>query len=192
MWPPPVVVGAVSGEDAPQVPFAEDQDTVGELGSDGQHESFGEAVRPRAARRDLHGVVSVCGQDGVERGGELAGPVADEEPERRGALIKLHQQVAGLLGGPRCGRMGGGPEDVHIAVGDFDGKEHVDSLQVTAQSTWKKSTASMVAAWTRRNRRQDVSVDRRGAGGIRRILRIRRMVEAPTRWPSLRSSPWMR
>jgi hypothetical protein len=25
--------------------------------------------------------------------------------------------------------MGGGPEDVHIAVGDFDGKEHVDSLQ---------------------------------------------------------------
>jgi hypothetical protein len=47
MWPPPVVVGAVSGEYAPQVPFTEDQDAVGELGSDGQHESFGEAVRPR-------------------------------------------------------------------------------------------------------------------------------------------------
>jgi hypothetical protein len=26
MWPPAVVVGAVLGEDGPQVPFAEDQD----------------------------------------------------------------------------------------------------------------------------------------------------------------------
>ena len=47
MWPPPVVVGAVSGEDAPQVPSTEDQDAVGELGSDGQHESFGEAPEAR-------------------------------------------------------------------------------------------------------------------------------------------------
>jgi hypothetical protein len=37
---------------------------------------------------------------------------------------------------------------------------------VIAQSTWKKSTASMVEAWARRNRRQDVSVARSGAGGI--------------------------
>ena len=47
MWPPSVVVGAVSSEDGPQVPLAEDQDAVGEFGSDGQHEAFGEAVRPR-------------------------------------------------------------------------------------------------------------------------------------------------
>ena len=47
MWPLPVVVGAVPGEDGPQVPFAEDQDAVGEFGSGGQDESFGEAVRPR-------------------------------------------------------------------------------------------------------------------------------------------------
>ena len=39
----------------------------------------------------------------------------------------------------------------------------------------------MVAACARRNRRQDVSVARSGAGGIRRSLRIRRIVEAPTR-----------
>jgi hypothetical protein len=42
MWPPPVVAGAVSGEDGLQVPFTEDQDAVGELGSDDQNESFGE------------------------------------------------------------------------------------------------------------------------------------------------------
>jgi len=52
MWPPTVVVGAVAGEDGPQVPLAEDQDAVGEFGSGGQHEAFGEAVRPGTARRD--------------------------------------------------------------------------------------------------------------------------------------------
>jgi hypothetical protein len=48
MWPPPVVVGDVPGKDSPQVAFAEDQDAVGELGSGGEDESFGEAVRPRS------------------------------------------------------------------------------------------------------------------------------------------------
>ena len=37
---------------------------------------------------------------------------------------------------------------------------------VTAQSTWKKSTASMLPAWVRRNCRQVVSVCRTGAGGM--------------------------
>jgi hypothetical protein len=50
----------------------------------------------------------------------------------------------------------------------------------------------MVAAWACRNCRQVVSVFRFGAGGIRRALRTRRMVEAPARWPGLSSSPWMR
>ena len=39
MWPAAVVVGAVPGEDASQVPFAEDQDAVGDFGSGGQDES---------------------------------------------------------------------------------------------------------------------------------------------------------
>jgi hypothetical protein len=40
-------MGAVLGEDGPQVPFAEDQDAAGEFGSDGRDESFSEAVRSR-------------------------------------------------------------------------------------------------------------------------------------------------
>ncbi len=43
----------------------------------------------------------------------------------------------------------------------------------------------------RRNCRQVVSVSRIGAGGIRRRCRTRRIVDAPTRWPSLSSSPWI-
>src|SRR4029450_2838345 len=71
--------GSTCDEDGSQVSFAEDQDAVGEFGSDGQHEWCGEAVRPRTSRRDLHGVAPGAGQDGVERGGELPGAVADKE-----------------------------------------------------------------------------------------------------------------
>src|SRR5687768_8918954 len=100
MWAPTVVVGAVAREDGPEVPLAEDQDSVGEFGSGCQHESFGEAVRPRTARRDLHSGDPDAGQHMAEVAGELAGAVADEEPKAGGAVVEVHQQVAGLLGGP--------------------------------------------------------------------------------------------
>jgi hypothetical protein len=74
----------------------------------------------------------------------------------------------------------GRAEDVYVAVADFQGEAAVDRFRVVAQSTWKKSTASMVEACTRRNRRHDVSLARSGAGGIRRSFRILRMVGAPT------------
>ncbi len=51
---------------------------------------------------------------------------------------------------------------------------------VTAQSTWKTSTASMVEAWVSRSCRHVVSVCRCGAGGSLRVFRIRRIVEALT------------
>ncbi len=63
---------------------------------------------------------------------------------------------------------------------------------VTAQSTWKTSTASIVDACVRRNCRHVVSVCRCGAGGSPRVFRTRRIVEALTRWPRVRISPWIR
>lgn len=50
-------------------------------------------------------------------------------------------------------------------------------------STWKKSAASRLVAWVRRNLRQEVSVSR-GAGPRRPWARIRRVVPRPTRCPS--------
>jgi hypothetical protein len=96
-------VGAVFGKDTPQVPLAEDQDAVGEFGSGREYDSFGEAVRSRASRWDLHGVDARTGQGSVERRGELAGPVADEEAECGGSVVEVRQEVPGLLGGPRSG-----------------------------------------------------------------------------------------
>ena len=71
-------------------------------------------------------------------------------------------------------------------------KKQYRRWRVTAQSTWKKSVASIVAACAYRNCRHVVSVCRFGAGGIFSALRMRRIVDALTRWPSLSSSPWIR
>jgi hypothetical protein len=111
------------------MPFAEDQDAVGEFGSGGQDEAFGEAVRSRASRWDLHGDDPDAGEDGVERGGELAGSVADEEPEGGDTIVEVHQQVAGLLGGPGSSRVAGRPEDVHVPAADFQGEEDVNPFE---------------------------------------------------------------
>ena len=43
-------------------------------------------------------------------------PVADQEPQVRGAIDQVHHEVADLLGGPRTVQIGGVPEDMHVAV----------------------------------------------------------------------------
>ena len=101
MRPSSVVVGLVLGQDRPQMPLAEDEHPVGDLGPGGEHEPFRVSVRARAAGRDLHGFDAGVGQDRIERCGELPGPVADQEPEVRGAITEIHQEVADLLCGPR-------------------------------------------------------------------------------------------
>jgi hypothetical protein len=58
--------------------------------------------------------------------------------------------------------------------------------RVTAQST-----ASIVDAWVRKNCRHVESVFRCGAGGTRRAVRTRRIVEALTWWLRLSSSVWI-
>jgi hypothetical protein len=93
------------------------------------HESFGEAVRSRTPRRNLYGVDARAGQDGIERRGELTSAVADEEPEPGGMVAEVHQEVAGLLGGPRSSSVTGRPEDVHVAAVDFQGEEDVDPFE---------------------------------------------------------------
>jgi hypothetical protein len=43
----------VLGQDRPQMPFAEDEHLVGDLGPGGEHEPFRVSVRARAAGRDV-------------------------------------------------------------------------------------------------------------------------------------------
>jgi hypothetical protein len=109
MRAPPVAAGLVLGQDQPQMPFAEDEHPVGDLGPGGEHEPFRTSIRARAARRDLHGLDTGAGQDCAGRLGELPGPVADREPEVRGAIARMRQQVADLLDSSRAVRVRGDP-----------------------------------------------------------------------------------
>ena len=53
MLPLSVVVRGVLGQHPAELPLPEDQHPIDHFGADGQHEAFGEAVRPRTAGRDL-------------------------------------------------------------------------------------------------------------------------------------------
>jgi hypothetical protein len=56
----------VVGEHYTQVPLAEDQHAVGEFGSQGADESFGETVRPWATRTNLDHLDARMGEHSVE------------------------------------------------------------------------------------------------------------------------------
>jgi hypothetical protein len=68
-----------------------------------------------------------AGEHRVEGGGELAVPVTDQKPEPLGAVAELHQQVAGLLGHPAGGGMGGDPGDVHAAAAVLDHHQDIEA-----------------------------------------------------------------
>jgi hypothetical protein len=192
MRSPSVVVSRVLVQGGVQVPLAGDQHLAGELFPGGEHESLGVTVRPGAPRRNLHHLNTGISQDRVGGRGELRGPVPDQEPERRGAVAEVDQQVADLLGGSRAVRVRSDPGYVYVTGTDLMTNRQYRRCRVTAQSTWKKSVASSITAWGCRNFRHVVSVCRCGAGGIFSAFRARRIVGALTRQPSLSSSPWIR
>ncbi len=88
-----VVVQDILGECSSEVALAKDQHSIGEFCSARSDEPLGEAVRLRAARRNLHHGDASCGQDRVEGVRELAGPVPDEEPELVGSITEVGHQI---------------------------------------------------------------------------------------------------
>ena len=124
-----VVVGLVLGHHEAQVSFAEDQHPVGHLRPGGEPKRFGISVDPRATGRDLHRFDARAREDRVERCGELPGPVADQEPEVRGPVTEVHQEIPDLLRGPRRVRVRGDPQDVHVAVADLHHEQAVQALE---------------------------------------------------------------
>jgi hypothetical protein len=59
------------------------------------------------------------GEDRVERGGEVRAAVADHKPDSVRLLTEVHDQVAGLLGGPFPSWMQGGAQDADAPGGVF-------------------------------------------------------------------------
>ena len=107
--------------------FAEDEHAVGDLGPGGEHEPFRISIRAGTSGADLHGGDAGTDQDRVKGAGELPGAVADQEPEVRGAIAEVHREVADLLGELRTVRIGGDPEDVHVAAADLHDEQAVQT-----------------------------------------------------------------
>jgi hypothetical protein len=175
-----------------QVVIVQGLHPVGDLGPGREHEPLRMGIRAGTSGRDLDRFDASAGQDRVERCAELPGPAADQEPEVRGAVAKVHQEIPDLLHCPWSVRVGGHAEDVYVAGAGLHNEEAVQALEGHCAVHVKKSAAGIVEACACRNWRQVVPVCHFGAGGIFRPFRPRRIVDAPARWPSLSSSPWIR
>jgi hypothetical protein len=106
-----IVVGLVLAQDLPQVGLVPDEGAVQELAAASPDPAFGDRVH--AGRPDVaeHGPDPGISEDRVERGREVRAAVADHEPDLVCLVADVHDQVAGLLGGPFPGGMQGDAED---------------------------------------------------------------------------------
>ncbi len=126
VWAVTVVVVEVLVEEPPELPFVPDDCQVQEFVTERPDPSFGEHVGLGRSWWCPDGGDAGTSEDGVERCGELTGAVADQEPERV-IVGEPHQQIAGGLGGPRAGWVGGDPGEVHLSGGDLDDEENMKS-----------------------------------------------------------------
>ena len=97
-----------------------DEEVVQAFAAERADPAFRDGVRSGCPCRGAEDADVGTGEHRVEGCGELAAAVADQEPKLVGPVAELHQQVAGLLGDPGLGGMGGDPGEVHAAAAVLD------------------------------------------------------------------------
>jgi len=127
----PVVVIFVLGQDTSQVRQIPDKSPIQDLPSAGADPSFHDRVRARCPHRSLDGPDADALEHRVEGGSELGVAIAEEELDRLGTPVKVHQKIPRLLGDPCCGWMGSAAYDADPPGGVFnDGQAvHLRTVQ---------------------------------------------------------------
>ena len=74
-----------------EVAWSGDQDVIKAFPTQGADEPFRDRVRPGCPDRGADDADVGTGEDGVKGGGELAVPVADQEPGPVGPVAEIHQ-----------------------------------------------------------------------------------------------------
>jgi hypothetical protein len=151
MWPVRIETLGVAVQDGAGVGFVVGQQVVGALPADAADEPFGIAVRAGRVWRDLDDLDVYGGEHRVERGGELGVAVPDQEPECAGSVVEVDDQVAGLLGGPVAGRMGGDAEDVHSSGEHLYHDQDVDATQGDGVEVVSGGTCTALSTRTARS-----------------------------------------
>src|SRR6266700_5539552 len=100
-----IVVGLVLAQDLSQMGLVPDEGSVQEFASASADPAFGDRVH--AGRPDVaqYGSDPGISENRVERGREVRAAVADHELDPARLLVKVHEEIAGLLGGPFPSRM---------------------------------------------------------------------------------------
>ncbi len=129
MGPVGVVVIDVVDDEAFELALVPDDGSVEQLASQGPDPSLGEGVGHGGADRGLEDLEALGSKDLVECIDELAAPIANEGLCAGEPIGVLKEQVAGSLGGPRAGRIGGDAGEEHLAGGDVDEEQHVVAAQ---------------------------------------------------------------
>jgi len=123
--------GSCSGPRTRQAPawtLVDHEDAVEQFAADAADEPFG-PVGPGRTYRCLDYINPGSGKNGVGGGSEVGVQIADEKLEPATCVVEIHREVAGELGGPCPGWMGGQAEDVYAAGGVLDGEEGVEPMQ---------------------------------------------------------------
>src|SRR6266536_3879005 len=122
-----VVVLDIDAQDSFELAATDDQEVVEALRADGADETLGVGVRLRRSDRRLDHADVFAAEHFMERGGELAVAVVDQEAhplEQAGEA-----EVARLLEHPVSGRVCRAAGEVDAPAAELDEEEHVEAAQ---------------------------------------------------------------
>src|SRR6266511_4102532 len=122
-----VVVLDVASQDRLEVAAAEDEEPVETLGADGADEPLGVGVGSGCAHGRGDDSDAFAAEHLVERQGELAVAIVDQEPHPLEDTREA--EVAGLLGNPGAGRVRRAAREVDAAAVEFDEEQHVEAAE---------------------------------------------------------------
>jgi hypothetical protein len=115
-----IVVGLVLAQDPPQMVLIRDESAVKKLVPASPGPAFGDRVHARRPHVAGHGPDPRISEDRVERSRVVRAAIADHDLDLVRLLAEVHDQVAGLLGGPVPGGMQSDPEDANAPGGMLD------------------------------------------------------------------------
>jgi hypothetical protein len=126
------LIGLVLAQDPPQMVLIPGEGAVEKLAPAPPDPAFGYRVHARRPDVAEHGPDPRIREDRVERSRIVRSAIADHELDPVRLLAEIHDQVPGLLRGPRPGRVQGDPEDADAPGGVLDHGQDV-SLRAVQQ-----------------------------------------------------------
>ena len=129
MRPVSVVVVDVVGDESFELSLVPDDGAVEQLSAQSPDPALGERVPHRRSDWGFESLEAFGSEDLIERVNELAAAVTHERSGIGEPVGVAEEQVAGCLGGPRPGRVGGDPCEKDFAGGDVDEEQQVVAAQ---------------------------------------------------------------